>query len=98
MKTKTNKLLPLEGPAVNPSAQRDQIIATFKVKKPPLTEYFTRQELADLLGRTTTTLDRWDLNGLGPPRIQLGRLVFYHRKTVAKWLREREGKHLSERR
>lgn len=61
----------------------------------PLSNYFTREELAEALGRTTKTLDRWDLNGLGPPRVQLGRLVFYHKKTVEKWLREREGKHLT---
>jgi hypothetical protein len=59
----------------------------------PLSDYFTREELAEALGRTTKTLDRWDLNGLGPPRVQIGKLILYSKKTVEKWLREREGKH-----
>jgi hypothetical protein len=64
--------------------------------KGPLSDYFTREELAQALGRTVKTLDRWDLNGLGPPRVQVGKLVLYNKKTIEKWLRQREGKHNSE--
>jgi hypothetical protein len=65
--------------------------------KKPLSDYFTCEELAEALGRTTKTLDRWDLNGLGPPRVQVGKLILYNKKTVEDWLRQREGKHHSER-
>jgi predicted DNA-binding transcriptional regulator AlpA len=60
--------------------------------KGPLSDYFTREELAQALGRTVKTLDRWNLNGLGPPRVQIGKLVLYRKAAVEKWLLDREGK------
>jgi len=56
------------------------------------TAYFSREELAEALGRSPKTLDRWDLNGLGPPRVQVGKLVLYRKAAVEKWLLDREQK------
>jgi hypothetical protein len=62
--------------------------------KSPFSDYFSREELAQALGRSAKTLDRWDLNGLGPPRVQIGKLVLYRKAAVERWLLDREGKRL----
>ena len=43
----------------------------------------TRVEAASQLGGT---LDRWGIIKVGPPRIKVGRYVFYRTVTVLKWL------------
>src|SRR5262245_14810238 len=54
--------------------------------EPILSEFLTKEELADELGRNPRTLDRWHVLGMGPPRTHLGRKVLYRRASVAKWL------------
>jgi phage terminase Nu1 subunit (DNA packaging protein) len=51
-----------------------------------LTEYVTKDELAEALGRSTRTLDRWADLRIGPPRTRAGRRVLYNRVRVTEWL------------
>ena len=56
----------------------------------PLDEYLTKSELATILRKSTRTLDRWDLTGDGPPKVQIGRTVLYRRESISEWLRSCE--------
>lgn len=53
-------------------------------------EYFTAAELAADLETTIRTLDRWELNGQGPPFMRLGKRKFYRRDAVLPWLHSLE--------
>jgi hypothetical protein len=55
-----------------------------------LTDFLTKQELANELGRNPRTLDRWDTLGIGPPRTKIGRKILYRRSSVQKWLAVQE--------
>lgn len=56
----------------------------------PFDEYMTPCELAKSLKRSTRTLDRWHVMGIGPARTVVGRLILYRRSSVAQWLLQRE--------
>jgi hypothetical protein len=51
-----------------------------------LSEFLTKEELAEQLQRNPRTLDRWAVLGMGPPRTHVGRTVLYRRASVQKWL------------
>ncbi len=51
-----------------------------------LSEFLTKEELAEQLQRNPRTLDRWAVLGIGPPRTYVGRKVLYRRASVLKWL------------
>lgn len=51
-----------------------------------LSEFLTKEELAEQLERNPRTLDRWAVLGMGPPRTHVGRKVLYRRSSVQKWL------------
>ena len=51
-----------------------------------LSDWISREELAQQLSVTTDTLARWATKGSGPPRIRIGRRVLYRRSSVQKWL------------
>lgn len=55
-----------------------------------LDEWIGREDLAEQLALTTDTLARWATLGIGPPRIKVGRRVFYRKSSVEKWLMGRE--------
>jgi hypothetical protein len=55
-----------------------------------LSQFFTKEELADELGRNMRTLDRWDVLGIGPPRTLVGRKILYRRVSVERWLASQE--------
>jgi excisionase family DNA binding protein len=57
-----------------------------------LNDWINREELARQLSVTTDTLARWATQGIGPPRIRIGRRVLYRRASVEKWLAEMERK------
>jgi hypothetical protein len=66
--------------------------------EPILTDFLTKEELAEELKRNPRTLDRWAVLGVGPPRTHVGRKVLYRRVSVQKWLVAQEhgaviGKH-----
>ena len=43
-------------------------------------------ELSRQLGKTRRTLDRWHALGIGPPRIQIQRMILYKIDDVRSWL------------
>ncbi len=55
-----------------------------------LEEWISREDLAKQLALTTDTLARWATIGNGPPRIKIGRRVFYRKSSVEKWLKALE--------
>jgi len=57
-----------------------------------LNDWINRAELARQLSVTPDTLARWATQGIGPPRIRIGRRVLYRRASVEKWLAEMERK------
>lgn len=52
--------------------------------------YFSEVTLAAILGNTPRTLKRWHQLRIGPPRTMIGRMIFYRRESVEKWLLARE--------
>lgn len=54
--------------------------------EPILSDFLTKEELAEQLQRNPRTLDRWAVLGIGPPRTHVGRKVLYRRASVQKWL------------
>ena len=52
--------------------------------------YLTRSEAAEFIGVDKCTLSRWFSEGLGPPRIKLGRRVLYLRSSLKAWLCSKE--------
>jgi hypothetical protein len=55
-----------------------------------LAEYMTKAELATQLRRSIRSVDRWTLNGDGPPSVRIGKTTFYRWQAVLEWLRSRE--------
>jgi hypothetical protein len=45
----------------------------------------TREQVAVWLGIHTRTLDRWHALGEGPPRIKIGKQIFYRGPSVQAW-------------
>jgi predicted DNA-binding transcriptional regulator AlpA len=60
------------------------------INRPILSEFVSVEDLATELGKNRRTLDRWYRLGTGPPRIHLGREIFYRRDAVRQWLAEQE--------
>jgi hypothetical protein len=52
--------------------------------------YGTRDRLAAKLNRTPRTLARWDAARIGPPKIQIGKLILYDLGKVPDWLAAHE--------
>jgi hypothetical protein len=53
-------------------------------------EYITAHRLAIALGVTVRTLARWDAAGIGPPKIKIGKRVFFDTAKLPEWLEDRE--------
>ena len=47
-------------------------------------------QLAAELDTTRRTLDRWHARRIGPPRITVGRKIYYRREAVQDWLLQNE--------
>jgi predicted DNA-binding transcriptional regulator AlpA len=55
-----------------------------------LAGYLRRDELAQALGISPRTIDRWQALREGPPRVHVGRTILYNIESVRDWLRSRE--------
>jgi predicted DNA-binding transcriptional regulator AlpA len=53
-----------------------------------------KEQLADALGISARTLDRWYSQRKGPARIKQGKLILYRLEAVEKWLQSSESKSL----
>ncbi len=52
-----------------------------------LDDYYSRQQLADELGITLRSLERWAWLRKGPKRTRVGNRIYYHRAAVMAWLK-----------
>jgi len=52
--------------------------------------YISEADLARQLNRSVRTLQRLAARRLGPPRIKVGRLIFYNVEHVRDWLSQQE--------
>ncbi len=55
-----------------------------------LSGWIGRGELAAELGVSVDTLGRWAASGKGPKWVRAGRMVFYRRLVVQRWLEDQE--------
>jgi hypothetical protein len=55
-----------------------------------LSDWISREHLAEDLMLTPDTLSRWEARREGPPCMRIGRKVFYRRSRVEQWLLNRE--------
>jgi predicted site-specific integrase-resolvase len=53
---------------------------------PILSGYVTKKQLAEALGVSERTLDRWAAEGKGAARTQPSKTVYYSREHVKEWL------------
>jgi excisionase family DNA binding protein len=56
---------------------------------PFLEPLLTVEQVAELTGRSVSTLEKDRLHGSGPPYVKMGRLVRYRPDDVRAWLAER---------
>lgn len=49
-----------------------------------------RREVADALGISAATLQRWQTRRIGPPCVRIGRRVFYRADAFREWMISRE--------
>ena len=59
-------------------------------RRPRLPNLLTKQELAEYLGKSVKAIDRLEAQRKGPPRIKLGRTVYYRTESVEAWLDRQE--------
>jgi predicted DNA-binding transcriptional regulator AlpA len=52
----------------------------------------TIAELAEYFDLTPAAIYRWNHNGSGPKRIQIGKKIFYRRADVIEWIDSRRAK------
>jgi predicted DNA-binding transcriptional regulator AlpA len=52
--------------------------------------FLRREELAQQLGLSPRTIDRWESLRKGPPRVCVGRTVLYNVDSVREWLQSNE--------
>jgi predicted DNA-binding transcriptional regulator AlpA len=68
-------------------------LSDFPQGNPPnliLDGFLRREELAQQLGCSPRTIDRWQALRRGPPRVCVGRTILYSVESVREWLRSRE--------
>jgi predicted DNA-binding transcriptional regulator AlpA len=75
-----------ESPAINPVA----IPSQKECNQLLLDGYLRRNELAQQLGVSPRTIDRWQTLRCGPPRVAIGRTILYNLDSVRQWLRSKE--------
>jgi predicted DNA-binding transcriptional regulator AlpA len=50
----------------------------------------TEREVADFIGKSTKTMQRWRAQNRGPVAMKFGQTVMYTRESVADWMRSRQ--------
>jgi predicted DNA-binding transcriptional regulator AlpA len=76
---------PSQEPCAPLSDQQDKTLA------PLVLEGFLRREaLAEQLGLSPRTIDRWEAQRKGPPRVCVGRTILYKIQSVREWLSSQE--------
>ena len=58
-------------------------------------DLLTPDEFAQELDTPRRTIDRWHSRRIGPPRIKVGRKVYYRREAVRDWLLSNEGREVA---
>ena len=53
-------------------------------------DLMTIEELAEAMGVTYRTVERWDARRIGPPRIKIGKRVYYRADAVREWILSHE--------
>jgi len=72
-----------EGAIRTPDTALDRITGS----QPHILEGFlTREQLAAELGKSLRTIDRWEVRRIGPPRVIVGRTIWYRAESVRSWL------------
>ena len=56
--------------------------------------FLRRDQLAQELGISPRTIDRWEALRIGPPRVCVGRTILYNIQSVREWLLSSEGRPL----
>jgi predicted DNA-binding transcriptional regulator AlpA len=68
-----------------------QALDSLKGREMPKTsDYLTPAEVAEILGVSERTLNRWHSLRQGPPRCKIGRAVRYLADSVAAWMTDQE--------
>lgn len=52
------------------------------------TEFFTTEQVSNMLGVQPNTLEIWRHRGIGPPFVKMGRLVRYKSSDLDRWITE----------
>lgn len=52
--------------------------------------YLTPTQVGGMLEISERTLSRWHRRRIGPPRVKVGRMIFYRAGSVVAWLKSRE--------
>lgn len=58
--------------------------------------YLTTKELADHLGLSVPTVQRWRIEGNGPPFIKQGNVVRYDREEIEAWIEDHKIRHAAQ--
>jgi hypothetical protein len=57
-----------------------------------LNEWLSRADLAEELGLSADTLQRWETRRIGPVCVRVGRKALYRKDAVRDWLRDQESR------
>lgn len=58
--------------------------------QPELTNFLTAEQTAQLLNISRRTLHRWGRQRKGPPRVKIGRSIYYREAALQGWLLQNE--------
>lgn len=72
-------------PCARPTDVQDTLPASLVLEG-----FLRREELAQQLGLSPRTIDRWEALRIGPPRVHIGRTILYSIQSVREWLLSRE--------
>lgn len=55
--------------------------------------FSSEKDTAEMLGLKVSTLRNWGAQRKGPPRIRIGRKLFYRREALLDWMKSQERTH-----